>query len=191
VQTLSMMGAKFRIVSGFRSANDGNKALMQKEVNFNTSSMPGYQAQVVPNIINTGIAIPLWYMPIAKIDGSYTKSAIMESQGVHAFSEIYRQAYGKLPSGKTWETFVLVNNIASSMRRSVLVPKTSPKAAIDELRKAFAELPNDPAFVKEYERVVRVKPEMVSAADGQALVDSLSRIDPAVTTSLKKLAGTK
>jgi tripartite-type tricarboxylate transporter receptor subunit TctC len=191
VETLTMMGAKFKIVSGFRSANDGNKALMQNEVNFNTSSMPGYQAQVVPNIINTGIAIPLWYMPIAKIDGSYTKSAIMESQGVHAFSEIYRQAYGKLPSGKTWETFVLVNNIASSMRRSVLVPKTSPKAAIDELRKAFAELPNDPAFVKEYERVVRVKPEMVSAADGQALVDSLSRIDPAVTTSLKKLAGTK
>lgn len=191
VQTLSMMGAKFRIVSGFRSANDGNKALMQKEVNFNTSSMPGYQSQVVPNIINTGIAIPLWYMPIAKIDGSYVKSDIMESQGVHAFSEVYKQAHGKLPSGKTWETFVLVNNIASSMRRSILLPKASPEEAIDALRKAFAELPDDPAFVKEYERVVQVKPELVSAADGQALVDSLDHIDPAVKAELKKVAGIK
>jgi tripartite-type tricarboxylate transporter receptor subunit TctC len=191
MQTLSMMGARFKIVSGFRSANDGNKALMQKEVNFNTSSMPGYQSQVVPNIIKTGIAIPLWYMPIAKTDGTYVKSALMESQGVHAFSEVYREAFGKLPSGPTWETFVLVNNLASTLRRSILLPKASPKAAIDELRKAFVDLIADPAFVKEYERVVQVKPEMVSASDGQALVDSLSHIDPAVKADLKKVAGIK
>ena len=129
VETLSLMGAKFKIVSGFRSANDGNKALMQKEVNFNTSSMPGYQSQVVPNIIKPGLAIPLWYMPIAKTDGSYVKSALMESQGVHAFSEVYKEAFGKLPTGKTWETFVLVNNLASTLRRSVLLPTASPRQA--------------------------------------------------------------
>jgi len=191
VETLSLMGAKFKIVSGFRSANDGNKALMQKEVNFNTSSMPGYQSQVVPNIIKPGLAIPLWYMPVAKVDGSYVKSEIMESQGVHAFSEVYKEAFGKLPTGKTWETFVLVNNLASTLRRSILLPKPSPKEAIDELRKAFVELASDPKFVAEYERVVQVKPEMVSAEDGQALVDSLNHIDPAVKASLKEVAGIK
>ena len=57
------------MVTGFPGTADVNKAMLQGELNFTSSSLPAYQTQVVPQIIDTGVGAPLFYVPIIGADG--------------------------------------------------------------------------------------------------------------------------
>lgn len=184
--TLDLIGAKFRLITGFQSIGDINKAMMQKEINFTASSMPAYQSQTINNLIKPGIAMPFWYYQVSGPNGTFQKYPLLESQGVRGFTDVYKEIHGKMPSGPKWDAFVILNDIATSMLRFIVMPHGSPKAAVDEMRKAFAELATDQAFQAEYEKLINVKAEMVSAADGEAILAKLDKVDPAAVAALKE-----
>ncbi|MGH6991633.1 MAG: hypothetical protein ACREE3_17170, partial [Stellaceae bacterium] len=154
--TLSLIGAKYKMVTGFRSIGDVNKAMMQNEINFTASSMPAYQSQVLTNLIKPGIAMPFWYYQVQDIDGNFTKYPVLENEGVPGYIDVYKQVHGgKMPSGPKWDAFVILNDIATSMLRFIVMPHGAPKAAVDEMRNAFAALDHDPAFQSDYERLIK------------------------------------
>lgn len=183
--TLELIGAKFRLITGFQSIGDINKAMMQKEVNFTASSMPAYQSQTINNLIKPGIAMPFWYYQVSGPNGTFQKYPLLESQGVRGFTDIYKEIHGKMPSGPKWDAFVILNDIATSMLRFIVMPHGAPKAAVEEMRKAFADLANDQAFQAEYERLINVKADLVSAADGEAILAKLGKVDAATVAALK------
>ena len=47
------MGLPYTVVTGFPGTAQINKAMLQNEVNFTGSSMPGYTTQVIPQIIKS------------------------------------------------------------------------------------------------------------------------------------------
>jgi len=189
--TLDMIGAKYKMVTGFRSSNDVNHSILQKETNFSTSSMPSFEGQVMPNMVKQGIVIPVWYYEMSGPNGTFRTSPVLTEQKVPTFADVYKQVYGKYPSGPKWEAFVLINDISSAMLRAAMLPHGSPKAAVDELRKAFAALATDKDFVREYERVIRTKPELVSHNEGEAILSKLNGVDPKAVAVLKEVAGMK
>lgn len=190
--TLDMIGAKYKMVTGFRSSNDVNHSILQKETNFTTSSMPSFEGQVMPNLVKPGIVIPVWYYETSgSKPGTFRTSPVLKKQGIPTFADVYKQVYGKYPSGPKWKAFVLINDIASAMLRAVMLPPGSPKAAVNDLRKAFAALPEDKAFVRDYEKIIRTPPELVSYKEGEAILSKLNDVNPATVALLKKVAGMK
>lgn len=190
--TLEMIGAKYKMVTGFRSSNDVNHSILQKETNYSTSSMPSFEGQVMPNMVKQGIVIPVWYYEMSgEKPGTFRTSPVLTEQKVPTFADVYKQVYKKYPSGPKWDAFVLINDIASAMLRAVMLPHGSPKAAIDELRKAFAALASDQAFVSEYERVIRTKPELVSHQEGEAILSKLNGVNPNTVALLRQVGGLK
>jgi hypothetical protein len=69
--------------------------------------------------------------------------------------------------------------------------KGTPPQAVEEMRRAFVAVAADKEFQAEYERVVKVQAEMVSAADGQAILASMSKVKPETAAVLKEMAGGK
>ena len=190
--TLDMIGAKYKMVTGFRSSNDVNHSILQKETNFSTSSMPSFEGQVMPNLVKPGIVIPVWYYETSgPKPGTFRTSPVLTKQHVPTFADVYKQVHGKYPSGPKWEAFVLINDIASAMLRAVMLPHGSPKAAVDDLRKAFAALPQDKGFVSDYEKIIRTQPELVTYQEGEAILSKLNGVNPDTVALLKKVAGTK
>ena len=61
---LEIMGLPYKMVTGFPGTAQINKAMLQNEVNFTGSSLPGYTTQVIPQIINPGIGMALFHYPI-------------------------------------------------------------------------------------------------------------------------------
>lgn len=190
--SLELIGAKYSMVTGFPSIGHINKAIDQNEVNFALSSMPAYMGQALPNLIKSGTALPLWYFPIVDASGKPSKrSPELDALGVPLFTEVYAAAHGRPPTGVTWDALALVNNLATTMLRAVLMPNGTPPEAVAQMRQAFAAVAADKEFQEEYQKIVKVKAEMVSADDGQAILSSMKNVKPETAAALKKLAGSK
>jgi hypothetical protein len=141
------MNLPYQAVTGFPSAGDINKAFQQNEINMTSSSLPAYQSQVVPNIINTGIGMPLWHYAVIGSDGQPSGNPALMKQGIPVYTEVYRQAFGAMPSGEKFEALLLMNDIATKLQRGFFLPKGAPDEAAADLRRAYQALASDADFV--------------------------------------------
>jgi hypothetical protein len=143
---LEVMNLPYQAVTGFPSAGDINKAFQQNEINMTSSSLPAYQSQVVPNIINTGIGMPLWHYAVIGPDGQPAGNPALMKQGIPVYTDVYRQAFGTMPSGEKFEALLLMNDIATKLQRGFFLPKGAPDEAAADLRRGY-QVANDPDFV--------------------------------------------
>jgi tripartite-type tricarboxylate transporter receptor subunit TctC len=186
---LEVMNLPYQAVTGFPSAGDINKALQQNEINMTSSSLPAYQTQVVPNIVDTGIGLPLWHFAVIGPDGKPGGKEALIKQGIPLYTEVYREAFGTLPSGEKFEALLLMNDIATKLQRGFFLPKGAPDDAVADLRKAFQALASDPDFVADYERVTKDKPDFVGAAEVERVLDNMRAVRPAIRKVLKESIG--
>src|SRR5262245_44184204 len=143
---LEIMGLRYMMVTGFPGTAQLNKAMLQNEVNFTGSSLPGYQTQVIPQIINQGIGVVLFHHSVIGPDGKPAGNPVLEKQGIIRFDQFYEQAFGKPLAGAKWEALYLMNDISTKMQRGVLLPKGSPAEAVETLRRAFQAVAQDHEF---------------------------------------------
>ena len=163
--------------------------MLQNEVNFTGSSLPGYQTQVIPQIINPGIGMMLFQYPIIGPDGKPAGNKSLEAKGIETFDKVYAEAFGKPVSGVKWDAFFLMNDISSKMQRGVFLPKGTPPEAVETLRKAFADVAKDPEFIEDYKKVTGEEPDIVGPAEIEPLFERMRNIDPQIKQVLKEAVG--
>jgi len=185
-----LLGTDYKVVTGFQSIGDINKAIAQREINFMLSTLPGYQTQAVPMLIETGIAIPMWQLGVVGADGKLSGSEDLTKQGFKFFEEIYQEAHGKAPSGPAYEALKLSNDGSAKLARMVMMPPGASKASLTELRKGFEALRGDKDFVAEYNKIIKMDPILLSGEDAQqALTSVTSNVSAEVKAILKEAAG--
>src|SRR6266704_853527 len=89
---LEIMGLPYQMVTGFPGTAQLNKAMLQNEVNFTGSSLPGYQTQVIPQIITPGVGVVLFHHGVIGPDGKPAGNPVLEKQGIIRFDQFYEQA---------------------------------------------------------------------------------------------------
>jgi tripartite-type tricarboxylate transporter receptor subunit TctC len=158
---LDMLGVKYGYVTSYRGSPAARLALQQGEINLYSESPPSYRAQVVPTLVKTGIAIPIWYDPI--YDGeTFSSSRQIEGLTIPSFPELYRQVKSAEPSGKLWDIYRTVLIVHGAMQRLIVLPPGVPQAAVDAMRAAIAELNDDKAYQDEAVRTIGFVPEWIS-----------------------------
>jgi tripartite-type tricarboxylate transporter receptor subunit TctC len=183
---LEILGLPYTMVTGFPGTAQINKAMLQNEVNFSGSSLPGYNIQVIPQIINPGIGMTLFQYPAIGPDGSPIGDPALEHAGILTFDKVYAQAFGKPPAGRKFEALLLMNDLSTKVQRIVVLPKGSPPEAADALRQAFNALPQDKDFIEDYKRVTGEEPDLVKAELVEPLFGRMRHMDPEVTRVLKE-----
>jgi hypothetical protein len=186
---LEVMNLPYQAVTGFPSAGDLNKAFQQNEVNMTSSSLPAYQTQVVPNIIATGIGMPLWQFAAIGADGKPEGSQALIRQGIPVYTDVYREAFGTMPSGEKFEALLLMNDIATKLQRGCFLPKGAPDEAVADLRRGYQALAGDAEFVADWERITREKPDFVGAEAVQRVFDKMRAVRPEIRKLLKDSIG--
>ncbi len=188
---LEIFGVPYAAVTGFPGTSDINKAMQQNEVNLSGSSLPGYQTQVIPNIIKTGVGVPLFHYPVIGPDGKPTGNPALLAEGIPTMDKVYEDAFGKPPSGVKFETLLTMNTVGTNLQRAILLPKGSPPAAVEALRAAFDKIGKDEVFLSEYQKITGERPEFVTAEELKPLFERLKTIDPAVKkTLIESMSGT-
>ena len=186
---LEILGVPYTMVTGFPATAEINKAMVENEVNFSGSSLPGYQTQVVPQIIKPGLGIPVFQYSIIGSDGKPTGNPDLSRQGIPTFDEVYQQAFGKPATGPKYEALLLLSDIGTQLQRGVVLPKGSPPQAAEDLREGFKKTAADPNFIAQYRKITGEEPELVSAAELQPVFDRMKAVDPAVKDLLRKSIG--
>jgi hypothetical protein len=186
---LDIMGLPYTMVTGFPGTAQINKAMLQNEVNFTGSSLPGFQTQAIPQIIEPGVGVVLFHHPVMGPDGKPQGNPTLLKQGMITFYDFLKQAFGKEPGGAKYDALFLMNDISTKMQRGVFLPKGSPMEAARDLRQAFHAVEKDKDFIADYKRITGEDPELVKAEEVERIFDRMRHVDPEVKKILKESVG--
>ena len=179
----------YTVVTGFPGTAQINKAMLQNEINVTGSSLPGYMTQVMPQIMQTGVGVPLFQYPVIGKDGKPTGNPALGKFGLETMDKVYERAFGKPPSGPKWEALLLMSDIGTQMQRGLMLPKGAPKEAVSALRLAFDGIMKDEGFIEDYKKVTSEEPDLVRGEDLLPLFDRMSKVDPAIRKVLRDSIG--
>jgi hypothetical protein len=186
---LTILGVPYQMITGFQGTADLNKALIQNEINFVTSALPAFRRLTMPQIIQTGIGIPLFYYPVLGRDGQPADLAVFEKMNVPSFQKLYQLVHGKPPEGPKWQAMQLNCDLDSNMHGLFALPKAAPAEAVAELRQAFDGMAADKEFSAEYQNLTGEAPSLTSANELAPMVDRLENATPAVKQVIKEMIG--
>ena len=179
--TLDMLGVPFKHVTGYRSGQRAMLALERNEIQFYSSTTPGYRAQIEPNFVKPGKVTALYFDP--NWDGkTFSVSPQVDGLPILPFQELYRKINGKLPSGPLWEAYLACITLNGKLQRLVALPPGTPQPALDALRAALRRLNDDKEFAAEATKVLKFVPEYYAGADTDDHVRNALTMSPDVRT---------
>jgi len=180
---LDMLGVPYKYVTGYRSSSTSRLALQKGEINLTSESPPSYRAVVVPSLVATGVAIPVFYD--AYYDGgAFEPSPQVDRLDLLPFHELYRKIKGVLPSGVSWENYRAITASDGSMQRMIVFPPGTPPAARDALAAAIVEINADKEHAAEAMSSIGFVPEWQTGPDLDRTVRKLLNVPPEVRAFL-------
>lgn len=175
---LDMLGVPpYKYVTGYRSSPPARLALQRGEINMFSESPPSYRAIVEPQLVKTGLAIPVWWDEINTADPPPPQKQ-MEGLAVPSLPQLYKQVKGGVPSGQLWEAYKTLFEINSTLQRLIVLPPGVPRAAYDALSKAIERLNHDKAFAAEAVKAIEFVPDYPTAPDMSAKVRAMLYATP-------------
>ncbi|MCC6890514.1 MAG: hypothetical protein IT536_18470 [Hyphomicrobiales bacterium] len=159
---LDMLGVPHRYVTGYRSSPPARLALQRGEIHMFAESPPSYRAVVIPQLVATGIAIPVWY---DEITNPPPASGQLEGLSIPSFPQLYVSIKGAMPSGPLWEAYRTLYEMNNNLLRLVALPPGAPREAVDALRRAISRLAHDREFAAEARKVIEYVPEYETSPD--------------------------
>ena len=186
---MEIFGLPYTVVTGFPGTAQINKAMLQNEINLSGTSLPGYMTQVLPQLMQTGVSMPLFQYPVIGADGQPRGNPALEKFGLDSMDKVYARAFGKPPSGPKWDALLLMSDIGTQMQRGLMLPKAAPQASVEILRAAFRDLMKDQAFIEDYKKVTSEEPDLVPGEDLLALFARIEKVDPAIKKVLRDSIG--
>lgn len=181
---LDLLGAKYDAIHGYKGLSDVDLALQRNDIQMTTNALSGYFASTKPNLVDSGIAMPL--LQYDRADGLPGRSP--ELPDVPTFLEVYKEVFGKdaMPSGEKWQALQLLTRILDSMFRAVFMAPTAPAAAVEEMRGAFAKLGKDQDFIAQYEKIAFSKLRFTLGAEAERVITELGDVQPPMANFLRR-----
>jgi tripartite-type tricarboxylate transporter receptor subunit TctC len=177
---LDLLGVKYKYVTGYRSSAPARLAFQRREINIFAESAPSYRSIVVPDLIDRGEAIPVWYD-----SGDFSHpSPQMAGLSVLPYDQLFQKIEGKPPSGQLWDILQSVNTIEGAMLRMICFPPGTPPEARKALADAIAKLNGDKDHAAEAMSTIGFVPEWQVGPDMNQTVRSVLSMRPEVRSFL-------
>jgi tripartite-type tricarboxylate transporter receptor subunit TctC len=173
---LDLLGLKYRYVTGYRSSAPARLAFERGEINVFAESTPSYRSIVVPDLIDRGRAIPLWY----DSSDSAHPSSQMAGLPILPFDALYRKIKGVPPAGALWDNYRAINTIDGAMLRMICFPPGTPEAARDALAAGIVALNADKDYAADAMHTIGFVPQWQAGPHMQRAVQSILSMPPDV-----------
>ncbi len=147
---LDLLGVPYRYVTGYAGVAELRVAIQRGEINYTSESLTGYNTGGIL-MVREGVVVPLYQEGLLGPDGEIIRDSRSD---LPSFRELFRKLKGSDPSGPLAEAFKISGG-SRTMLRFITVPPKTPTELIQILRKAFADIFNDPDFKAESDRVLQ------------------------------------
>jgi tripartite-type tricarboxylate transporter receptor subunit TctC len=183
---LNVLGIKHKMIVGYRGGSDVFLAMQRGEVQVHSTSITAYRTRVAP-FVNSGEMMGISHLVPVDREGHYEPSSLLPD--VPAFPDLYRQIYGKMPSGSNWNTLNWLTQQVGELTYVAFAPRGTPREGVAALRKGFGEACSDPEFVRESILKNKVPYSCVGIERGESILHSLAEAPPEVIKSLRASIG--
>ena len=180
---LDLIGANYSYIPGYPSSGNIRAAVISGEVNTATDATHAYLNQVVPVLVDRGIAVPIFSMPVLNDDGELVPNAMVP--GVPSLPELYETLNGEVPSGITWESIKTMLEIDQTMQHVFLGPPGMDPRAAESFRTGLENAMNADAYKTEANRIHSYVPEPVNHARQAEIFGATSTVAPKVLDYIK------
>jgi tripartite-type tricarboxylate transporter receptor subunit TctC len=180
---LDLLGAAYQYVTGYNSNSTARLALERNEIQFFTEGTPAFHSVVTPNLVKTGLVVPLYHDELVSADGTVRPS--VDAPGIATFAQLYQSVHGKPPSGILWESLKVVN-YGQAMQRHAVLPASVPAEAVAALKQGFSSLLKDSSFAEEFQRVTRNPPRFTVGPEGDKLAKKIAEAPAEVKNKVKQ-----
>ncbi|MDP2605656.1 MAG: hypothetical protein Q8S00_24190 [Deltaproteobacteria bacterium] len=182
--SFDLLGLKYDYVTGYNSSSIARLAVQRNEAQYHDETLPGYRAQVEPQMVKTGMVTALYYTDLVTPSGEVLVSRDVPE--LLPFTHYYKEIFGKLPSGIKYEALKAANMSSTNMTRMVLMPPKVPAESIATLRKAFDSLSRDQDFLQNAVAVMRFHPRLEVGEAGERMFKVASQVRPEVVNFLRQ-----
>ena len=180
---LDLLGAAYQYVTGYNSNSTARLALERNEIQFFTEGTPAFHSVVTPNLVKTGLVVPLYHDELVSADGEVRPSA--DAPGILTFAQLYQELFRKPPSGILWESLKVVN-FGQAMQRHAVLPPGVPQEAAAELKQAFSAMLKDSSFTEEFQRITRTYPRFTVGPEGDKLAKKIAQAPAEVKNKVRQ-----
>src|SRR5262245_45608534 len=179
--SLDLLGIKYQAVPAYRGLKEVETAILQNIGQLANSSLSGWRGSIEPTMGD--VVIPLWQLAPRGKDGSLPRSAALPD--MPTFEEFFATVNGgKKPSGMLYEALRASSDPLVAMFRTALMPPKTSEEAVKVMRSAFVEMWKSSDFIRDYSKVLKTEPILVSGEDAQAIVAALASVKPEIKTFL-------
>ncbi|HYA30187.1 MAG TPA: hypothetical protein VEI95_15310 [Acidobacteriota bacterium] len=182
--SFDLLGLKYDYVTGYNNSSDARLAVQRNEAQYHDETLPSYRTQVEPQMVKTGMVMPIYYTDLVAPSGEILVSRDVPE--LLPFTFYYKEIFGKLPSGIKYEALTAANMSSTNMTRMFLMPPKTPPETVAILRKAFDELARDQDFIQEAIGAMRFQPRFEVGEAGERLFKRASAASPEVVNFLRK-----
>lgn len=184
---LDVLGINYEQVVGYRGGSRIFLAMQQGEVQYTGTSIGTFRRRSGA-YVKAGKAMGLFYLVPVAADGSYKRNKYITE--MPAFPDFYKEVFGKMPSGPTWDALNWFVTLIGTVNYVGLAPPGSPAQAVADLRKGYELASKDEDFIKAWIKRNRIPPEFVDVETGQRVFRSLANTDPKILATFKELVET-
>ena len=165
---LDMLGIKYHYISNYPGSAEARLAVERKEVQLFAESMPTYRASIEPNLVKSGVAIPVWYDPLD--DGeNFINSPDAEGIKARMFPDFLKDMKGGLPSGDLWDAYRLINSVGTVFLRVLAMPPNTPREAVAAIQAALDKMNDDPEYRADAMTAIKFAPRYLTDAKTEKL----------------------
>lgn len=183
---MTIMGVNFRYVGGYRGMAKIKPALLKNEVQGTNMGYVGYHVFFKDTLVKSNEALPLWYHSDFDPNGNPVGTKGIE--GMKPFHEVYKDRYGKLPSGAVWEAYKWYRTNIGAVAQTAFVAPGTPKEAIMALQKGYYATANDPAYTEPEKKRIGIGLIFQPPEVGEKALRDYRKVSPAVLAALSKLS---
>jgi hypothetical protein len=184
--SLDVLGVKHKLIVGYRGGADIFLAMQRAEVQFHSTSIGTYRTRSAA-FIKSGEGIGVYYLVSVGPDGEFEKNKSIAD--VPAFPDLYRELYGKSPSGENWDALNWLTTQTSGLAYSAFAPRGTPPNVLSALRSAFDRAAADPDFIENSIATNGIPYSPVDVEHGRTIIRSLAGVSPGVLTALRASMG--
>jgi len=180
---LDLIGANYRYIAGYPSSGNIRAAIISGEVNTATDAAHAYLNQVVPVLVDEGLAQPIFSMPMLNGDGDLVQNPMVPD--IPSLPVLYETLNGVAPSGIIWDSISTLLELDQTMQHVFLGPPDMDSAAADTFRAGLEKAMASAAYREEAERILSYVPEAVGHERQAEILSATGKVKPEVLEYIK------
>jgi tripartite-type tricarboxylate transporter receptor subunit TctC len=170
-----LLGLDVQQVFGFKSRADARLAFERGELNIDYQTTSAY-IQTVKPLVEEKLAVPIFTWGVLDTQGHLIRDPNYPE--LPHFGEVYEMLHGTPPSGPEFEAYMAFFTAGFPGQKMIVVPKDTPADIVETLKKAFADMKNDPDYIANRAAIIGDY-EQVEGEAAQALYRASSTISDA------------